>query len=128
MAEQNRKTYDEYLKALTDISQAITSDLYIEDLLKLIVMVTAKVTGVEICSLWIVNEEEKPPKIRLRATQSIASEYFNDRSLNLDEGVVGYVVKNKKPLLLRDVQQNRRFKEKEMAKKLGLISMVGIPL
>ena len=128
MAEQNKKTYNEYLKALTDISQAITSDLYIEDLLKLIVMVTAKVTGVEICSLWMVNEEEKPPKIRLRATQSIASEYFNDRSLNLDEGVVGYVVKNKKPLLLRDVQQNRRFKEKEMAKRLGLISMVGIPL
>ncbi len=128
MVEQNRKTYNEYLKALTDISQAITSDLYIEDLLKLIVMVTAKVTGVEICSLWIVNEEEKPPKIRLRATQSIASEYFNDRSLNLDEGVVGYVVKNKKPLLLRDVQQSRRFKEKEMAKKLGLVSMVGIPL
>jgi len=128
MAEQNKKTYNEYLKALTDISQAITSDLYIEDLLKLIVMVTAKVTGVEICSLWMVNEEEKPPKIRLRATQSIASEYFNDRSLNLDEGVVGYVVKNKKPLLLKDVQQSKRFKEKEMAKKLGLISMVGIPL
>jgi len=128
MAEQNKKTYNEYLKALTDISQAITSDLYIEDLLKLIVMVTAKVTGVEICSLWMVNEEEKPPKIRLRATQSIASEYFNDRSLNLDEGVVGYVVKNKKPLLLKDVQQSKRFKEKEMAKRLGLISMVGIPL
>ncbi len=128
MMEQNRKTYNEYLKALTDISQAITSDLYIEDLLKLIVMVTAKVTGVEICSLWIVNEDEKPPKIRLRATQSIESEYFIDRSLNLDEGVVGYVVTNKKPLQLKDVQKSKRFKEKEMAKKLGLISMVGIPL
>jgi len=128
MMEQNRETYNEYLKALTDISQAITSDLYIEDLLKLIVMVTAKVTGVEICSLWIVNEEEKPPKIRLRATQSIDSEYFNDRSLNLDEGVVGYVVTNKKPLQLKDIQQSKRFKEKEMAQKLGLISMVGIPL
>jgi len=128
MMEQNRKTYNEYLKALTDISQAITSDLYIEDLLKLIVMVTARVTGVEICSLWIVNEDEKPPKIRLRATQSIDSEYFIDRSLNLDEGVVGYVVTNKKPLQLKDVQKSKRFKEKEMAKKLGLISMVGIPL
>ena len=51
MMEQNIETYDGYLKALTDISQAITSDIYIEDLLKLIVMVTAKVTGVEICSL-----------------------------------------------------------------------------
>ncbi len=83
------RTYDEYIRALTDISRAITSDLYIEDLLKLIVMVTAKVTEVEICSLWIINEEESPPKIRLKATQSISPEYIKDRSLNLDEGVVG---------------------------------------
>ena len=121
-------TYDRYIKALTDISRAITSDLFIEDLLKLIVMVTAKVTGVEICSLWIVDEEEKPPKIRLKATQSISPDYIKDRDLDLDEGVVGWVVTHKKPLILKDVLKSQRFKEKEMAKKLGLASMVGIPL
>lgn len=126
--EKLEQTYDEYIKALTDISRAITSDLYIEDLLKLIVMVTAKVTGVEICSLWIVNEDEKPPRIRLKATQSISPEYIKDRALNLDEGVVGYVVTTKKPLILNDVLECDRFKEKDMAKKLGLVSMVGIPL
>ncbi len=126
--EKLDQTYDSYIKALTDISRAITSDLFIEDLLKLIVMVTAKVTGVEICSLWIVNEDEKPPKIRLKATQSIAPEYIKDRALNLDEGVVGYVATHKKPLVLNDVLESDRFKEKEMAKKLGLVSMVGIPL
>ncbi|MBW1913296.1 MAG: histidine kinase, partial [Deltaproteobacteria bacterium] len=34
-----------------DISKAITSDLYLEDILTLIVMVTANATGMEICSL-----------------------------------------------------------------------------
>ncbi|NOX33400.1 MAG: GAF and ANTAR domain-containing protein [Deltaproteobacteria bacterium] len=126
--EKTDQTYDGYIKALTDISRAITSDLFIEDLLKLIVMVTAKVTGVEICSLWIVNADEKPPKIRLKATQSISPDYIKDRALNLEEGVVGFVVTNKKPLILRDVLESDRFKEKEMAKKLGLVSMVGIPL
>lgn len=125
---EKQETYDDYIKALTDISRAITSDLFIEDLLKLIVMVTAKVTGVEICSLWLVNEDEKPPKIRLKATQSISPDYIKDRALNLDEGVVGYVVTHKKPLILKDVLESDRFKEKEMAKKLGLVSMVGIPL
>ncbi|MCP4720880.1 MAG: GAF domain-containing protein, partial [Desulfobacteraceae bacterium] len=126
--EKNDQTYDGYIQALTDISRAITSELYIEDLLKLIVMVTAKVTGVEICSLWIINEEETPPKIRLKATQSISPAYIKDRSLNLDEGVVGHVVTHKKPLILKDILNSKRFKEKEMAKKLGLVSMVGIPL
>lgn len=126
--EQQDQTYDGYIKALTDISQAISSDLFIEDLLKLIVMVTAKVTDVEICSLWIVNEDEKPPKIRLKATQSISPEYIKDRALDLNEGVVGFVVTHRKPLILKDVLESDRFKEKEMAKKLGLVSMVGIPL
>ena len=126
--DKQDQTYDGYIKALTDISRAITSDLFIEDLLKLIVMVTAKVTGVEICSLWIVNEAEKPPKIRLKATQSISPEYIKDRALNLDEGVVGFVVTHKKPLILKDVLESDRFKEKDMARKLGLVSMVGIPL
>ena len=54
--------YDKYIKALMDISRAITSDLYIEDILKLIVMVTAKVTGVEICSLWLIDEGDRAEK------------------------------------------------------------------
>ncbi len=128
MEKIDQTTYDGYIKALTDISRAITSDLFLEDLLKLIVMVTAKVTGVEICSLWLIDENEKPPKIRLKATQSIDPEYVKDRSLNLDEGVVGYVVTHKRPITIKNVLRSKRFKEKEMARKLGLVSMVGVPL
>lgn len=128
MKKHHSKTYTGYIKALTDISNAITSDLYIEDLLKLIVMVTAKVTGFAICSLWLINRDKTPPEIVLKATQSISPEYVKDRSLALDEGVVGYVATHKQPLILKDVLSSRRFKEKEMAKKLGLTSMVGIPL
>ncbi len=127
MTEQ-KQTYDGYIKALTDISGAITSDLFLEDILKLIVMVTAKVTGVEICSLWIIDESKKAPQIRLKATQSISPDYIKDRALDLTEGVVGHVVTHKKPLILKDVLKSKRFKEKEMAKKLGLVSMVSLPL
>jgi GAF domain-containing protein len=120
--------YDRYLKGLMDISRAITSDLYLEDILKLIVMVTAKVTGVEICSLWLIDESVTPPKIKLKATQAIDPDYLIDRSLNLNEGVVGYVATHKEPLIIADVLQDSRFKEKEMARKLGLVSMLSVPL
>lgn len=122
------ETYDKYIKGLMDISRAITSDFYLEDILKLIVMVTAKVTGVEICSLWLIDESVSPKMIRLKATQAIDPEYVQDRSLKLNEGVVGYVVTNKQPLIVEDVLKEVRFKEKEMARKLGLVSMAGVPL
>ena len=119
---------DKYIKGLMDISRAITSDLYQEDILKLIVMVTAKVTGVEICSLWLIDESADPLKIRLTATQSIDPDYLKDRSLSMDEGIVGYVATHKKPAVIPDVLKDARFKEKDMARRLGLASMVSVPL
>jgi signal transduction protein with GAF and PtsI domain len=122
------ETYDKYIKALMDISRAITSDLYLEDILKLLVMVTAKVTGVDICSLWLVDEDAEGKKIRLKATQAIDPDYVKDRSLNMNEGVVGFVAANNQPLIVEDVLKEPRFKEKEMARKLGLVSMVSVPM
>ncbi|MEA1899440.1 MAG: GAF and ANTAR domain-containing protein [Thermodesulfobacteriota bacterium] len=122
------ETQDKYIKALMDISRAITSDLYLEDILKLIVMVTARVTGVEICSLWLIDERVNPTMIRLKASQAIDPEYMKDRSLSMDEGVVGFVATHKRPLIVENVLDEPRFKEKEMAKKVGLVSMVSVPL
>ncbi len=128
MNTSTQHTYDHYVKALMDISQAITSDLFLEDLFKLIVMVTAKVTGVEICSLWLVDENASPPLIRLKATQSFEPEYVKDRALRLHEGVVGYVLSTQRPYVIDDVKNNDKFKEKEMANSLNLVSMASIPL
>lgn len=128
MNKISQETYDKYIKALTDISKAITSDKYLEDILKLIVMVTAQVTGVEICSLWLVEEDEKGKRARLKATQAINPDYVKDRVLNMNEGVVGFIASTNRPLIVADVLKEPRFKEKEMAKKLGLVSMLGIPL
>jgi signal transduction protein with GAF and PtsI domain len=128
MDKPNPDPTEKYIRGLMDISRAITSDLYIEDILKLIVMVTAKVTGVEICSMWLIDENVNPVKIRLKATQAIDPDYVKDRALNLNEGIVGYVATTKKPLTVSNVLQEPRFKEKEMAAKLGLVSMLSVPL
>ncbi len=128
MTSHQNTPHDQYIKGLMDISQAITSDLYLEDILKLIVMVTAQATGFAICSLWLLDKSSDPATIRLKATQAISPDYVKDRSLGLDEGVVGHVLTTRKPLTIKNVMRNRRFKEKEMAKALGLISMAGVPL
>jgi GAF domain-containing protein len=78
--------------------------------------------------LWLVDENVSPPLIRLRATQSFEREYVKDRALRLDEGVVGYVASTQRPYVIDDVLEDDRFKEKDMARKLGLVSMVGVPL
>lgn len=82
----------------------------------------------EICSLWLVDENENPPLIRLKATQSFEPDYVKDRVLRVHEGVVVYVVSTQRPLVIDNVLANDRFKGKELARKLGLVSMVSVPL
>jgi GAF domain-containing protein len=111
-----------------EISQAVISDHYLDDVLKLIVLVTARVTGVEICSLWLLDEQNGEKIIRLKTTQAIDQVYVKDRILHLNEGVVGMVATQQRPLIIKDVKEYSLFKEKEMAQKLGLVAMAGVPL
>lgn len=114
------------LEALSKISKAISSDLYLEDILRLIVVVTAEVMKSKICSLWLVDERDKALKIR--ATQSMSEEYLKERTLKLGEGVVGYVAEENKPLMIANVLKEPRYKEKELARKEGLVSMLSVPM
>jgi signal transduction protein with GAF and PtsI domain len=114
------------LEALSKISRAISSDLYLEDILRLIVVVTAEVMKSKICSLWLVDERDKALKIR--ATQSMSEEYLRERSLKLGEGVVGYVAQENRPTMIYNVLKEPRYKEKELARKEGLVSLLSVPM
>jgi signal transduction protein with GAF and PtsI domain len=118
--------YKKQIQALSEISKAISSDQYLDDILKLIVTVTANVMDSKICSLWLLDEREKV--LRIRATQAISEAYLQERSLALGEGVVGYVAQYNKPLAILDVLKEPRYKEKELARKEGLVSMLSVPL
>ncbi|UCC95968.1 MAG: GAF and ANTAR domain-containing protein [Candidatus Omnitrophota bacterium] len=121
-----RMPYGEQIKALTKISKAITSELYLDDILRLIVAVTAEVMGSNICSLWLIDEKDK--SLKLQATQTISKEYLKERSLKVGEGIVGQVAQEKKPVVILDVMKEPKYKEKALAKKEKLRSMLSVPL
>jgi signal transduction histidine kinase len=114
------------INALLEISKAIASGLYLEDVLRLIVTVTANVMDSKICSLWILDEKDK--KLNLKATQSISEEYLKERSLGMGEGVVGHVAQHNSPMAILNVLKEPLYKEKELAKKESLVSMLSVPM
>ncbi len=121
-----KASYKAYIDTLSKISSAITSDLYLGDVLKLIVTLTANVMKAKICSLWLLDDKKK--ELRIRATQAMSSEYLKERSLGLGEGIVGLVAKDKKPITILDVSKDKRYKEKRLAKLESLVSMLSVPM
>jgi signal transduction protein with GAF and PtsI domain len=118
--------YPEQIKALSKISKAITSDLYLEDILRLIVAVTAEVMHSNICSLLLIDEKKN--ELLIRATQSVSDEYNKKPPLKLGEGIAGKVAKENKPLAVKDVTKEKEYKYRDIAKKEGLCSLLCVPL
>jgi len=126
LPKKGTKLKSKEINALLEISKAIASGLYLEDVLRLIVTVTANVMNSKICSLWIFDERDQ--KFKLKATQSISEEYLRERSLAMGEGVVGHVALQNQPMTILDVFKEPLYKEKELAKKEGLVSLLSVPM
>jgi len=118
--------FEEQVKALVKISKAIASDLYLEDILRLIVTVTAEVMGSNICSLMLIDEKKK--ELVIRATQSVSEEYNQKIPLKIGEGIAGKVVAQNKPITVKDVTKEKEYKYQDIARKEGLCSLLCVPL
>jgi signal transduction protein with GAF and PtsI domain len=117
---------ERHIEALTRISKAITSERYIEDVLRLVVTVTAKTMRSKICSLWLLDENENA--LQLRATQSISEDYLKERSLKIGEGIAGQVALTQEARSVLNVLDEPDYKEKELARNEGLVSMLSVPM
>jgi len=114
------------IAALSKISKAISSDLYLEDILKLIVTVTAEVMNSRILTLMLLDDKKQ--NLVIRATQSISEEYIKKGPLKKGQGIVWKVVNENKPIVIPDVLKEPGYKYKDIAEKEDLVSLLCVPL
>lgn len=118
--------FEKQITALSKISKAIASDLYLEDILRLIVTVTAEIMDSNICSLMLIDEKTK--ELVIRATQSVSDLYNKKLPLKIGEGISGKAAKENRPIIVKDVTKEKEYKHKDIAKKEGLRSLLCVPL
>jgi signal transduction protein with GAF and PtsI domain len=118
--------FEKQITALSKISKMIVSDMYLEDILKLIVTVTAEMMDSNICSLMLIDAKTKT--LIIRATQSMSEAYNKKLPLKIGEGIAGKVAKENKPIMLKDVAKEKEYKHKDIARKEGLSSLLCVPL
>lgn len=100
--KEGYRIYLKQIEALSKVANLITSGLYLEELLKLIVHVTAEVMNSKICSLMLLDPQEK--ELVVRATQSVSEAYNKKPNIKLGEGVAGKVAQENKIVCVLDVQ------------------------
>lgn len=116
----------EELTTLAKVSQTVTSPMVGEEMLALVMEMAAKVMGTDVCSLQLIDEDRG--ELVMRAAWSRSRAYRRRPPLRIDEGIVGEVIRERKPIAVEDVRTDPRYRFKEMAKREGLVSMLSVPL
>ncbi len=129
MATKKKDNYDIYVKqiqAISKVANLITSGMYLEELLRLVVQVTAEIMNSKISSLMLLDPDKK--ELVVKATQSISEAYNKKPNIPLGEGIAGVVARNNKPICVLDVKEDARYLNQDLAKKEGLCSLACVPL
>ena len=109
LQEENKRlrTAIEELSVLNEISTAISSTQPLEQIIDLIVRKCVKHLKVEQGAVMLLNEQdqEKPFRTMIRKQDSV-SNYLPYR---LDAQLTGWMLKNKTPLLINDLEKDSRF-------------------
>ncbi len=121
-----KPSYKRQIETLAKVSEAIASSLYLEDILKLIVTVTAEVMNSKICSLMLLDQEKGT--LTVKATQSISEAYNKKPALMLGKGIAGKAALTGKHIIVEDVRKDPIYNNVNIAKKEGLYSLLCVPL
>ncbi len=129
---ENARLYEEMrLKAvqfdsMVKVSQSITSERYLDEILNLIVVVTAEMFDSKICSIMLLDDSNN--ELIIKATSSLSPAYKNKPPLRAEGSLVGEAVRSRKALAVLDVRNEPKYQFRDIAVRENLSSMLVVPM
>lgn len=114
------------LGALTEVSRTIASSPYLEEILQLLVNLTAKQFNYRVVTVRLLDEARQ--ELVLRATQAPAKAYSRKRAIKLGESMAGRAMIENRTVIVPDVQVEEEYIGHDLAVEQGLRSMICVPL
>jgi signal transduction protein with GAF and PtsI domain len=128
----NARLYDDMrekarrLETLSQVSETVASNRMIEDVLQLIVTMTAQLMSSKICSIMLVDQDSG--ELRITATQSLSDAYRKKPPLQVGQSMSGRAVQEQRPVYVPDVTADGGYFYRDLAKREGLHSLLSVPM
>jgi GAF domain-containing protein len=114
------------VETLSQVSETVVSNRLIEDVLQLLVTMTAQMMNSKICSIMLLDEASG--ELRIEATQSLSEQYRRKPNLRVGQSISGRVVHERRPIIVADVTKDRDYMYPDLARKEGLCSLLSVPM
>jgi two-component sensor histidine kinase len=114
------------LGALSEVTKTLSASPYLEEILQLLVHLTAQQFNYKVCTVRLLDETRG--ELVLRATQATAKAYQRKRAIALGESIAGRAISENRPIIVRDVQTEDDYIGHDLAVEQNLRSMICVPL
>jgi len=114
------------VETLSQVSATITSGRLLEEILHLLVTMTAEMMGSTICSIMLLDPERE--ELRIVATQSLSESYRRKPNLKVGQSISGQALKERRPIAVLDVTKDPGYMYPDLARKEGLCSLLSVPM
>ena len=131
-AIQNAHLYEEtvqrsrQINTLSQVGQVISSGKYLEEMLQLIVRMIAEMMQARVCSIMLVDTQKN--ELVLKAAKCSSEEYWQRPNLKIGKSLISRVVKERSPLMVRDVTKEKGYLYPDLATKEGVRSLLSVPM
>jgi signal transduction histidine kinase len=113
-------------ETLASVSQTINSTLSLDDALNVITREACVLMHARMSSLMMLDNTRQ--WLDLRASSGAGEAYLRKPRVSVEEGLLGVVIRRKKPLQVANVQTSTRYQNVEVAQREGLVALLSVPL
>jgi signal transduction histidine kinase len=124
--ESMRSEHERALDGLLRISHAVGSVMELESILEWIAKETARIVEADVCSIYLFVKDRK--RLRLRASHGLNPEVVHQASIELGEGLAGWVAKTGEVVAVADTSTDGRHKPIEGSGEDNLRAFLCAPL
>lgn len=114
------------IHTLSEVSQAITANVYIDEMLHLFVEMIARTMNYRVCTVMLLDAESQ--ELVIKATQSKSPEYTRKPRLKVGESVAGRAAAEGAVVTVPDVRRHPEYRFPDVAQRAGLCSLASVPL
>ncbi len=114
------------LEAIQAVGNTITSQLEIHDILQSVVEQATILMKAKTSSLMLVAPDNK--ELVLESVYGSSPDYIRKPNLDIDNSLIGRVVRSGRPVMVRDVRACQAYQHRELANSEGLVSLLSVPL
>ncbi|HTS63478.1 MAG TPA: GAF domain-containing protein [Candidatus Acidoferrales bacterium] len=114
------------LEAIAGLAERISEKNYLDRILQTIAEMVADRLEAPVCSVMLVDEDRQ--ELVITAARCSSEDYLHRMPLKIEDSLIGRVVRERAPILIPNVLEEKQYRYPELARKTGLASLLSVPM